>query len=206
MKTRAGYFVTCAAALLTCSCASQADLDRARAEAAAARAEAAEAKTGLDALKAKADAEEKARADETVAKAKSKADAEAAKRKAATLEAELRTRWNQVGPAVAVKGFSNFAWPGPNAFPHPTFKGGSAEAYTAFAKVLVTFLETGDNFAFMAENDLFTTEFGFGGTGKIKIVQFATDLAKPGSPGAGDEATRKKLEALVTKMKAPRKV
>ena len=70
-------------------------------------------------------------------------------------------RWNEVGPKYAVASF----WYLPmqacfDAFPHPTFKGGSNEAYTTFAKALVEFLGTGNNFEFMDKNDLFTMERG----------------------------------------------
>ena len=201
MMKRVGFVVACAAALAVCSCAPQAELDKARADAAAARAETEKLRAEVDELKAKEAEREKVKADA----AKAKADAEAAREKAAALEEEMRKRWNVVGPTVTLPGWGDFRWTGPNAFPHPTFKGGSKEAYTAFARALVTFLETGDNFEFMRKNDLFTADIGFGGTGKIKIVEFAESLAKPGSLGAGDEDNRKKLEALVAKMKAPRK-
>jgi hypothetical protein len=211
MKRRAGFFVSVAAlALMMCSCAAQAERDRAQAEAARAeadrsKAEAERARAELDAIRAKELAVERAKANELAATAKAKADAEAAKAKAAALEGEMRTRWNAIGPGVAVRGFGDFRWTGPNMFPHPTFKGGSEEAYTAFVKVLVTFLEAGDNFEFMQKNDLFAVELGFGGKGKVRLVEFAAQLAKPGSLGAGDEENRKKLEALVAKMKAPPK-
>jgi hypothetical protein len=187
VKKRAGFVVACVAALTMCSCGYQAEAERARIEAEAARAEAERAQA-----QAEAEAE--------------RAKAEAAKQKAMMLEAELRDRWNEVGPKYAVGGFNTFRWPGPNAFPHPTFKGGSNEAYTTFAKALVEFLETGNNFEFMEKNNLFTMELGFGGSGKIKIVEFADQLARPGSLASGDEANQKKLAALVAKMKTPRKV
>jgi hypothetical protein len=198
------FVVACVAALLTCSCASQAELDKARAEAAAAREEAERAKAELDDIKAKDAAALKAKED-------AQKDKEKAKQKAAALEEEMRTRWNAVAAAAANVplpnfGQVNFTWRGPDAFPHPTFKGGSKEAYTAFAKVLVAFLETGDNFEFMQKNGLFTAEIGFGLNGKVKLGEFAESLAKPGSLGAGDEENRKKLEALVAKMKTPQKV
>ena len=194
MRRRAGFVVACVAALAVCSCAPQAELDRARAEADAARADAERARAELEAVQEKEAAAEKAAAD-------------AAKRRAALDEAlaQARERWNAVGAGVKVGNFQPFRWD-EGRFPHPTFRGGSKEAYTAFAQVLVTFLETGDNFEFMEKHGLFTAELECGLNTKIVLVQFAGDLAKPGSLGAGDEETRNKLEALVAKMKAPRKV
>lgn len=211
MKKRAGFVVACAAGLALCGCVPQAELEAARAETAAARAEAEQLRAELEALKGRVEAGEKAKNDARAADEKAKADEKAAKMKAAALEEEMRTRWNAVPAAGAnialpVVNMGNFKWTGANAFPHPTFKGGSEEAYTAFAKVLVAFLETGDNFEFMQKNDLFKTEFGFGGTGKITFVTFGAQLAQPGSLASGDKDNQKKLSALVAKMKAPRKL
>ena len=50
--------------------------------------------------------------------------------------------------SAPVDGF-DFGWTTFNQFPHPTFKGGSAEAYQAFAKVLLAFFDNGDNFDFL---------------------------------------------------------
>jgi hypothetical protein len=205
MKRRAGVIVACVVALALCSCSAEAERERERAEAARAeaeraKAEAERARAELDILKEKERAAEKARADAGAALAKAKADADAARAKAEALEAEMRTRWNVIGPGVAVRGFGYFRWTGPDRFPHPTFKGGSEEAYTAFVKVLVTFLETGDNFEFMQKNDLFDREIGFGLKGKVRLGEFAVQLAKPGSLGAANEENRKRLEALVAKM------
>jgi hypothetical protein len=69
------------------------------------------------------------------------------------VEQSLLARWNAVASAP-VDGF-DFHWTTFNQFPHPTFKGGSAEAYQAFAKVLLAFFDHGDNFDFLAQNRLF---------------------------------------------------
>jgi hypothetical protein len=115
---------------------------------------------------------------------------------------EMRTRWNVIGPGVSVRGFGDFRWTGPNMFPHPSVKGGGEEAHAAFVKVLVAFLETGDNFEFMQKNGLFAVELVYGGKGKVRLGEFAARLVKPGTLDAADEENRKKLEALVAKMKA----
>src|ERR1044071_9884439 len=70
------------------------------------------------------------------------------------IEQSLLARWNTVASAP-VDGF-DFLWSRFNQFPHPTFKGGTAEAYQAFAKVLLAFFDHGDNFDFLAQNHLFT--------------------------------------------------
>src|SRR5438477_7971390 len=70
------------------------------------------------------------------------------------------SRWNAGAKAVTVPFAGStvtvdFLWTSYNQFPHPTFKGGSAEAYQAFADTLVAFYGRDDNFAFLANNHLF---------------------------------------------------
>src|SRR5262249_9192083 len=48
-----------------------------------------------------------------------------------------------------------FMWTTFEQFPHPTFKGGSEQAYQTFADLLVAFYGRDDNFAFLANNHLF---------------------------------------------------
>jgi hypothetical protein len=69
------------------------------------------------------------------------------------VEESLLARWNAVAGAP-VDGF-DFRWTTFNQFPHPTFKGGTAEAYQAFSKVLLAFFDHGDNFDFLTRNRLF---------------------------------------------------
>ena len=69
---------------------------------------------------------------------------------------ELMSRWNAVGDGVMVRGFGNFHWSPFDQFPHPTYKGGSDEAYTRFAEVLVAFYEAGDNFEYLTQHKVFT--------------------------------------------------
>src|SRR4051794_8809268 len=62
-------------------------------------------------------------------------------------------RWNKAAEGVTAKspiGMVGFNWE-EDRFPHPTFKGGSAEGYGAFARVLVKFLDEKGNFEFLAE-------------------------------------------------------
>jgi len=67
---------------------------------------------------------------------------------------ELMARWNA---AVDVTPSSfDFHWTAFTQFPHPTFEGGTAAAYQAFATVLLAFFQRGDDFDFLARNHLFT--------------------------------------------------
>jgi len=72
----------------------------------------------------------------------------------------LMSRWNRVATGVTVPLFPggppvDFLWNAFDKFPHPTFRGGSATAYEAFANILIAFYENGDNFAFLSESRLF---------------------------------------------------
>jgi hypothetical protein len=72
----------------------------------------------------------------------------------AEVQVDLMARWNAVAQGVTVESW-NFMWDRFADFPHPTFKGGSAEAYTAFAGILVAFYERDDTFGYLASNKLF---------------------------------------------------
>jgi hypothetical protein len=71
----------------------------------------------------------------------------------AGVQQELLARWNAAAGASGVA--IDFRWPAFDQFPHPTFKGGTAEAYQEFAVVLLTFFRQGDDFDFLARNNLF---------------------------------------------------
>jgi hypothetical protein len=64
----------------------------------------------------------------------------------------LLERWNAAVDATPSP--FDFHWTGLNNFPFPTYKGGSAEAYRAFADVLIAFFQSGDNFDFLVRNHL----------------------------------------------------
>jgi hypothetical protein len=209
MKKCAGFVVTGFVALVVCSCAPQAELDRARAEAEAARAEAERARAEAeraraeaDELRAKANAEEKARAEE-------------AKQKQAQekLMGEVMKRWNAAAGGVTVAwpggGQLDFVWKDVDKFPHPTYKGGSAEAYGAFAGALLAFLQNDDNFDYLAKNKLFTAELRYnllsGQVSKWTFAGLAEQLSGDKAHGNHDATARKSLKALAEKMKAPPK-
>jgi hypothetical protein len=69
-------------------------------------------------------------------------------------EPELMSRWNAAAGDTMVQGFGNFQWTVFNQFPHPTYKGGSQEAYTRFAEVMVRFFDA--NWDYLVQNKLFT--------------------------------------------------
>jgi hypothetical protein len=126
------------------------------------------------------------------------------------VQAELLQRWNAVAADmifdVPIFGSISFIWMDYGNFPHPTTKGGSAEAYGAFAKVLVAFLQTGDNFEFLAKNDLFMVELTVpgglpGGTGWT-FAGFAKQFSDPGHFAFAqlDNETRKAIQELSAKI------
>jgi hypothetical protein len=72
----------------------------------------------------------------------------------AGVQQELLARWNAA--ADASHPTIDFHWPAFDQFPHPTYKGGTVEAYQEFAGVLLAFFQSGDNFDFLARNNLFS--------------------------------------------------
>jgi hypothetical protein len=135
-------------------------------------------------------------------------DKKAAAPDKATTE-EVMKRWNASAGKVTVTppDFAkvDFQWKAAGQFPHPTFKGGSAEAYGAFAEAYLAFLRAGDNFDYLAKNGLFDAKFGFGGTGKVSFRELAEQFAKPKAHGSHSEANRKALADFAAKMKSPPK-
>lgn len=73
----------------------------------------------------------------------------------ATLEKQIMARWNAVADGRTSS--TNFHWDAFDQFPHPTYKGGTAEGYGEFAEVLAAFFERDDNFDFLDRNELFQT-------------------------------------------------
>jgi outer membrane murein-binding lipoprotein Lpp len=120
----------------------------------------------------------------------------------ADVQAELLKRWNE----VAAKG--NYEWKEYGNFPHPTFRGGSGEAYGAFAKVLVAFLQKEGNFEYLAKNGLFTVELETtvpGGSRKgtgWTFAGFAKQFSDPKTFAKLDDETRKAIQELAAKIDA----
>jgi hypothetical protein len=122
--------------------------------------------------------------------------------------AEALTRWNKAAEGVTATGpigKVNFTWAA-DQFPHPTFKGGSAEAYGAFARVLVKFLDAKGNFEFLAENNLFSAplKYTLAGGNDAKVdwtfAKLIAQLAEPKAHGDHDDATRKALKGYADKI------
>jgi len=116
------------------------------------------------------------------------------------IEQDLLSRWNTVAAGVTVTGFGDFQWKKVDQFPHPTYKGGSSEAYQLFAGVLVAFFQNGDNFDFLAQNGLFTLSlryvFPSGQVGvETTFEQLTNDLASNQWANIPTD-TRQKLQAF----------
>jgi len=85
--------------------------------------------------------------------------------------------------------------------PPPDFQGGSAEAYQAFAEILVAFYQAGDNFDFLANNHLFQTPLrdvlASGQESDWTFEQLTTDLSEDTRRRSIPQAhSPKKREAL----------
>jgi hypothetical protein len=72
----------------------------------------------------------------------------------AETQQDLMGRWNDVAEGITVESW-DFRWDRFADFPHPTFKGGSSEAYIAFARILVSFYEQDDTFGYLGSSHLF---------------------------------------------------
>ncbi|MBM3980793.1 MAG: hypothetical protein FJ304_11005 [Planctomycetes bacterium] len=136
---------------------------------------------------------------------KPKADAKLTPEKAMAV---TMVRWNKAAEGVTATGpigKVGFTWEA-DKFPHPTFKGGSAEAYGAFARVLVKFLDEKGNFEFLAENNLFSAplKYVYAGGKDAKVdwtfAKLISQLAEPKAYGDHDEATRKMLKGYADKV------
>jgi hypothetical protein len=73
----------------------------------------------------------------------------------------LMARWNTVAAGVTAEGGFHFRWDSFDQFPHPTFKGGSIDAYRRFADILVALYEKDDNFQYLSDNRLFRATLRF---------------------------------------------
>jgi hypothetical protein len=141
-----------------------------------------------------------------------RAEADAVRAKAAKAELEMVSRWNAVADGLPADvpnfGKVTFHWDGSH-FPHPTFKGGSGEAYGAFAQVLLAFFKQGDNFDYLAANHLFTVNLRSGIPGGPNgpdtgwtLAQLADRFTGPEAIGTHDEATHKALKSFSDRIEA----
>lgn len=78
---------------------------------------------------------------------------------------QLMDRWNATVSSTPVSAVTtadlDFTWPIYDQFPHPTYKHGTAEAYQAFAAILIAFLQNDDNFQYLAQHGLFDARVGY---------------------------------------------
>jgi len=125
---------------------------------------------------------------------------------------QLMDRWNSTvtnntSSLETISGNPDtFAWPSFYKFPHPTYKGGSATAYQDFAKLLLIFMQTGDNFDFLANNSLFDLRLGYemtDGSGKDmwSFRELVSDFSTYTARGV-DTATADGLKAVAAKLAA----
>jgi hypothetical protein len=115
---------------------------------------------------------------------------------------ELMARWNAVGDSVVVQGFGTFHWGNFNQFPHPTFKGGSAEAYTRFGEALLAFYEAGDNFPYLTQHNLFT--FGLKSGGMTITFESLTQMILQSGLAQLSMETHQKLADFYAEIEAAR--
>jgi hypothetical protein len=123
----------------------------------------------------------------------------------ARVQKALMDRWNAaVGePDTSI----DFHWTEFERFPHPTYKGGTAEGYQVFASILLAFFRQGDNFAFMAQNRLFDLRIVYAfDSGAIGLAtsfrSLARSFASPDGFGNVPLATRQSLQEFVVRMEA----
>lgn len=94
----------------------------------------------------------------------------------AAIQQALLDRWNAAVMAAAEE--VDFGWSKCDEFAHPTLKGGTVEAYDDFAAVLLQFFQAGDDFAFLAQNRLFTTQLVYATlSGEVGLVMTFKELA-----------------------------
>ena len=114
-----------------------------------------------------------------------------------TTQQPLMTRWNAAADAAGTS--IDFRWPSFNQFPHPTFRGGSEEAYQQFATVLLLFLRSADNFAFLAQHHLFHTPIGQLGM-DTTFEGLAMNFSSSTGFGTVPDSTRQALKGFLERM------
>jgi hypothetical protein len=101
----------------------------------------------------------------------------------------------------------NFEWTAFTQFPHPTYKGGSAEAYQVFAVVLLNFFQADDNFGFLSANHLFGLRlryiFPSGQSGlDTSFAELAAYFSSPSAFGNIPAPTRMNLGVISERIKS----
>ena len=115
------------------------------------------------------------------------------------------SRWNAVARGIVLSEGFTFEWSEFEMFPHPTFKGGSVEAYQRFSEILVAFYEHEDNFDYLAQNRLFKAalrdRFANGQIGFETTFEELTSFLATSSPLTVTEETRQKLEEFAARIR-----
>jgi hypothetical protein len=102
---------------------------------------------------------------------------------------DLRERWNAAAKTIHASSSNDFDFTWTEAaFPAPTFRGGSPEAYEEYAEILILFYSTGDNLEFAKSSGLLTHPFGDGlasrsGGSTWSLQGMTTSLTSPTPPG-----------------------
>jgi hypothetical protein len=107
----------------------------------------------------------------------------------------LLARWNAAvdatHPAI------DFHWTELQNFPAPTFRGGSSEAYSQFAAVLVRFFQTDGNLMFLGDNELLDVSFDSGPAASMQTTVTLRGLARDMmSSSLVDDADKSELAAI----------
>jgi hypothetical protein len=116
---------------------------------------------------------------------------------------DVMARWNAA--AAATSSTFDFHWAAFEQFPHPTYKGGSAQAYQDFAAVLLAFFQAGDTFDFLAHHHLFTLHltytFPSGQSGLDTTLQaLVTSFANPDGFGNVPSDVRQALRDIADRI------
>ena len=121
----------------------------------------------------------------------------------AAIRQGLMTRWNATVDAAGQT--IDFHWYSYDQFPHPTFKGGTIQAFQQFAAILLAFFQRGDDFDFMASNHLFTAPVRYVyANGQIGLdttfQQLAMDFSSTTGFGNIPATTRQGLQTYLNRI------
>lgn len=121
----------------------------------------------------------------------------------APIEQALMDRWNAVVDEIPSS--FHFHWSRFDQFPHPTFQGGSREAYGEFADNLLAFFQRADDFDFLAEQHLFRIPLQYVfASGMIGVdttfEKLARDFSSDTAFGNISDGTRAGLKAIAAQI------
>jgi hypothetical protein len=121
----------------------------------------------------------------------------------ANTQQALMARWNAAADAAGTS--IDFEWTNVDQFPHPTYKGGTPQAYQQFAAVLLLFFQRGDDFSFLAQNHLFQAPLRYiFPNGQIGIdttfQKLAMDFSSSTGIGNIPDATRQAIKGFLDQM------